>query len=274
MKRTLYLFLAVVLIVAGAAFAQQHNRTGTPPSGPQSVLSGTVISFSAGAGQGMPTLVVRQAESDVTLVLGPFWFLQNAKFAATAGDAVEVTVMSCADCPNGFAVIAVKNITNGSAVTLRNADGIPLWSNGGPGAGYGSGHGARGPHSGRGYGAGNGPGNGHGAGNCDGTGPDMTQLTTFTGIVKSFAGGAGAGRPTLVLETGGSERTFIVSPFRVVLDSGMQFVAGNTLTITAAPNVNQEWVVVTLKDHATGAELVLRDAQTGFPIGGCGGRHC
>jgi hypothetical protein len=100
----------------------------------------------------------------------------------------------------------------------------------------------------------------------------MAQLATFTGTVKSFAGGAGAGRPTLVLETGGSDRTFIVAPFRVVLDSGMQFVAGNALTLTAAPNADQEWVVITLKDPATGAELVLRDAQTGFPIGGHRGR--
>lgn len=258
MKRKLLFLFAIVVIVAGAAFAQQQrNRSGTPPSGPQSVIAGTVVSFTAGAGQGMPSLVVRQSGADVTLVLGPFWFLQNAKFAAAAGDAVEVMVMTCAECPNGYAVIAVKNISNGSTVALRNSEGLPLWN---------SGRGAS--RHGRGPGPGNGPGNGPGSGNCNGTGPDMTQLATFTGTVKAFTGGAGAGRPTLLLLVGETERTFLVAPYRVVLDSGMQFTAGETLTLTAAPNVNQEWVVVTLKDHATGAELVLRDAQTGLPIGG------
>lgn len=269
MKRTLFAILGIVAIVAvavvvtGAAYAQQqHNRQMTPPSGPQSVISGTVISFTAGAGQGMPSLVVRQGGADVTLVLGPFWFLQDAQFAAATGDAVEATVMSCTGCPNGLAVIAVKNVTNGSAVTLRNADGLPLWNGN-----------ARGPRNGRGFGRGNGPGSGGpGFGTCNGNGPDMTQLATFTGTVKSFTGGAGAGRPTLVLVIGGSERTFLVAPYRVVLDSGIELAEGGTFTVSAAPNVNQEWVVVTLKDHATGAELVLRDAQTGLPIGGRRGR--
>lgn len=272
MKRTLFGILgivAIVAVIAGSAFAQQQrNRAMTPPSGPQSVISGTVVSFTAGAGQGMPSLVVRQGGADVTLVLGPFWFLQDAKFAAAAGDAVEATVMSCADCPNGLAVIAVKNITNGAAVTLRNADGLPLWMDE-----------ARGPRHGRGFGRGNGAGSGGpgaggpGFGSCDGNGPDMTQLATFTGTVKSFTGGAGAGRPTLLLVVDGTERTFLVAPFRVVLDSGIGFSEGGTFTVSAAPNGNQEWVVVTLKDHATGAELVLRDAQTGLPVGGRHGRR-
>lgn len=270
MKRTLLLLFAIAVIVAGATFAQQRNRAGTPPSGPQSVISGTVVSFTAGAGQGMPSLVVRQSGADVTLVLGPFWFLQNAEFAAAAGDAVEVTVMACTDCPSGFAVIAVKNVTNGSLVTLRNADGLPLWNP--DGSGNGSGPGSRGPRYGSGPGFGNGPGHGPGYGDCNADGPDMTRLATFTGTVKSFAGGAGAGRPTLVLAIGETERTFLVAPYRVVLDAGMQFAAGASFTLTAAPNVNEEWVVITLKDHATGAELVLRDAQTGVPIGGRRGR--
>lgn len=261
MKRNLFLTLiAVLLIVAAGAFAQQQRGpggpgSGTPPSGPQSVISGTVVSFSAGAAQGMPSLVIAQNGSNVTLVLGPYWFLQNAKFSAAAGDLVEATVVSCSDCPNGFAVIAVKNITNGSAITLRNSDGLPLWTSGqqrGPGRGRGS----------------TGPGNG----NCNGTGPDMTQVETFTGTVKSFEGGPGVGRPTLVLNVAGGERTFIVSPYRAIVQSGLEFLPGATFTITAAPNVNQEWVVITLKDPATGAELVLRDPQTGLPTsGGRGG---
>ncbi|HEU4521113.1 MAG TPA: hypothetical protein VFT12_03860, partial [Thermoanaerobaculia bacterium] len=113
MKRTVFLLLTVILVVAGAAWAQQ-NRGGTPPSGPQSTLSGTVVSFTTDAGQRMPTLVIRTGSSQVALVLGPFWFLQDAKFAAAAGDTVEATVMACADCANDYAVIGVRNLTNGS----------------------------------------------------------------------------------------------------------------------------------------------------------------
>ncbi len=261
MKRNLFLALfAAVLILAAGAFAQQQRGPGgpgTPPSGPQSVISGTVVTFSAGVAQGMPSLVVAQNGSNVTLVLGPYWFLQNAKFSAAPGDAIEAAVMSCSDCTNGYAVIAVKNITNGTTITLRNSEGLPLWTSGPQ---RGRGRGSMGP--------GNGSGPGPGNGNCNGTGPDMTQVATFTGTVKSFEGGPGVGRPTLVLNTASGERTLLVSPYRAVLASGLEFLPGSTLTITAAPNINQEWVVITLQDQATGAELTLRDPQTGFPIGG------
>jgi hypothetical protein len=256
MKRFSLIALAII-VIATAAFAQQYGRgpgqgpgQGTPPSGPQSVITGTVVGFTASAGVGMPSLIVNHG-TETTFVLGPFWFLQSAQFAAAAGDQVELTVLACTQCPSGYAVVSVKNITSGSAVTLRNAQGLPLWQQGGQGR----------------RGHGNAPRTGNGPGNCNGTGPDMAQLATFTGTVSSFVGGPGAGRPTLVLTTSGGDKTFLVAPYRAVMDAGFTFVQGASLTLTAAPNVNQEWVVVTLKDNTTGAELVLRDAQTGLPIG-------
>lgn len=266
MKRFPLIALAV-LVIASTAFAQQYGRgpgQGTPPAGPQSVITGTVVSFTATAGVGMPSLVVNHG-TETTFVLGPFWFLQNAQFAAATGDSVELTVLGCTECPSGYAVVSVKNLTNGSAVTLRNSAGLPLWQQGGQKRGRGNGNGpGNGPGSGP--GSGNGPGNGRG--NCNGTGPDMAQLATFTGTVSSFTGGPGVGRPTLVLATAAGEKTFLVAPYRAIIDAGLTLAQGASLTLTAAPNVNQEWVVVTLKDNATGAELVLRDAQTGLPIGG------
>ncbi|MGZ8710541.1 MAG: hypothetical protein ACXW28_09965, partial [Thermoanaerobaculia bacterium] len=263
MKRYSLIALAVI-VIATAAFAQQYGRgpgQGTPPAGPQSVITGTVVSFTATAGVGMPSLVVSRDGTELTFVLGPFWFLQNAQFAAAAGDSVELTVLGCTECPSGYAVVSVKNLINGSAVTLRNSAGLPLWQQGGQQRGRGNGNG-----NGNGNGPGNGPGNGRG--NCNSTGPDMAQLATFTGTVSSFTGGPGVGRPTLILATTAGEKTFLVAPYRTVLDSGFTFAAGTSLTLTAAPNTNGEWVVVTLKDNATGAELILRDAQTGLPVGG------
>lgn len=260
MKRFSLITLAA-LVIATAGFAQQYGRgpgPGTPPTGPQSVITGTVVSFTATAGAGMPSLVVNHG-IETTFVLGPFWFLQNAQFAAAAGESVELTVLGCPECPTGYAVVSVKNLTNGSAITLRNSAGLPLWQQGGRQRGRGNGRG-------NGSGPGNGPGTGRG--NCNGTGPDMAQLATFTGTVSSFSGGSGVGRPTLVLVTTAGEKTFLVAPYRTVLDAGFTFAQGTSLTLTTAPNANQEWVVVTLKDDTTGAELILRDAQTGLPMNG------
>lgn len=270
MKRNLFFIsIAVAVIIAGAAFAQQErNRggSGTPPSGPQSVINGTVVSFTAGTGAGMPTLVIQQNGTNVTLALGPYWFLQNANFTAAAGDVVEATVIACSECPNGYAVVAVKDITSGASVTLRDSQGIPLWISNGE-QGEGSSCGMRGGHV---------PGSGlvnRLFGTCNGNGPDMSKRETFSGQVKSFEGGPGVGRPTLVLATAGGDKTFIVGPYRIIRDSGMQFATGAALTLTAAPGEDGEWVALTIKDNATGVVLTLRDSATGRPSGGCGGRR-
>lgn len=262
MKRNVFITsLIVVTIMAGAAIAQQGPRgggPGTPPAGPQSVITGTVVSFVAGVSQGMPSLTIVDGGSELTLVLGPFWFLQNSKFTAAAGDLIEANVIGCDDCPSGLAVIAVRNVTNGTSATLRNNDGTPLWISGAQRGSRGRGM------TGRGNGVG-GAMLGH---ECNGNnGPDMTKVATFAGSVKSFEGGPGLGRPTLVLQTAAGDQTFIVAPYRAIRDAGLEFVVGDALTITAAPNAIGELVVVSLKT-ATGGELVLRDAQTGKPAGG------
>lgn len=254
MKRNLIIALAVTLAIAGAVVAQQRG-----PAGPQSTISGTVVEFTAGAGLGMPTLVVKAGSTDTALVLGPYRVLQAAGFSAKAGDLVEAVVMACTECPTGFAVLSVKNLTNGTAVTLRNADGTPF-SNG-P---------ARG---GRQRAAGRGQGMGPGFGDHDCTGPDMTKVEVVNGSIKSFSGGPGIGFPTLVVTTAAGDRTFMVSPYRAILEAGYDFNAGAAVTIVAAPGAEGEWVVISIKDDATGATLVLRDGTTGQPIGGRG-PHC
>jgi hypothetical protein len=255
MKRLTWIIATVV--VAAVINAQQRGpqRPGTPPAGPQSTVSGTVVQFTAGAGIGMPTLVIRTNGTDVSLILGPYRILLDAGFSASPGDLVEATVINCSECAHGLAVIAVKNITNGTSAILRDSDGTPRW-NGGPRGG------GRGQH---------GPAFGSRNQNC--IPPDMTRIETFPGTVVSFAGGPGVGRPTLVLATAGGERSVLVSPYHAIIEAGFEFVAGATLTVTAVPDSQGQWVVIELKDTATGTTLQLRDSATGLPIGGrtCGG---
>ena len=274
MKRNILFSIAAVfiLIMASVAVAQQgQNRRGpgtaTPPAGPQSVIAGNVVSFTAAVGAGMPALIVDQAGKQITLVLGPFWFLQNSKFTAAAGESIEATVIACTECDHDFAVVSVKNLTNGTSVLLRNEDGLPLWQSNANGGrmGNGSFRGRRG--------AGLGAGMGAGLGSCDRSGPDMARVATFNGTVASFTGGPGVGRPTLVLNTGAGAQEFLVAPYHAVLEAGLEFVPGASFTVTAAPNEDNEWVVLTLKDNATGAELVLRDAETGIGPGRRGRRN-
>jgi hypothetical protein len=261
MKRTLAIFFIAALALAAGVTAQQRGQgpngpgNGVPPTGPQSTISGTVVSFTAGIGLGTPTLVVTSGGKEVSLVLGPYRLLQQSNFSAKAGDLVEAIVVACSECEHEFFVVSVRNITNGTAVTLDRTGAAA-----GPGMQRGAGR--RG---------GNGPANG--SQNC--IGPDMTKQETFTGTIKSFTGGPGIGRPTLVVTTAAGDRTVIAAPYRPFIGAGYAFTAGAQVTIVAAPAPAGEWVVISLKDEATGVTFVLRDAQTGLPAGGGRvGRHC
>ncbi|MGZ8869178.1 MAG: hypothetical protein ACXW2P_12620 [Thermoanaerobaculia bacterium] len=259
MKRTLVIFFIAALVLAVGVTAQQRGQgpngpgNGVPPTGPQTTISGTVVSLTAGLGLGTPTLVLSSGGKEVSLVLGPYRLLQQSNFSAKAGDLVEAIVVACSECEHEFFVVSVRNITNGTAITLDRT---------GAGAGMQRGAGRRG---------GNGPGNGRQ--NC--VGPDMTKQETFTGTIKSFTGGPGLGQPTLVVATAAGDRTVFAAPYRPFLAAGYEFTAGAQVTIVAAPAPAGEWVVISLKDEATGVTFVLRDAQTGLPVsGGRGGRHC
>lgn len=261
MKRAIIFIIIATLALAAGVTAQQRGQgpggpgngpqTGVPPAGPQSTISGTVVSFVAGAGLGTPTLVVTTGGKEVSLVLGPYRLLQQSNFSAKAGDLVEAIVVACTECEHDFMVVSVRNITNGTSVVVDRSR-----------AGMQRSAGRRG---------GNGPGNGNQ--NC--IGPDMTKQETFTGTIKSFTGGPGVGRPTLVVTTSAGDRTVFAAPYRAFVEAEYAFTLGAQVTIVAAPAPEGEWVVISLKDEATGVTFVLRDAQTGLPAaGGRGGRHC
>lgn len=260
MKRGLITITIATLFLASLALAQQQRRgpATQPVLGAQQTFAGTVVSFNAIAGTLHPTLIVSDGSVQKAFALGPFWYIAESKFAAAAGDRVSVASLSCTQCTSGDVVISVVNQTNGTRVTLRDTAGLPLWQNAPNAPTRGMGNGQHG--NGR---------MGGGYGNCNGAMPDMTRKATFAGTIASFTGGAGVGQPQVTLATASGNRVFVPSPYAVVLDAGYTFVNGASLSIVAAPVMNngtEEWVVVSLKDIASGLELTFRDAN-GYPLG-------
>ena len=87
---------------------------------------------------------------------------------------------------------------------------------------------------------------------CDGDGPDLTKVATYTGVVKSFTGGAGEGFPTLVLTTSAGEVSIVLSPYRALLQAGYTPVAGAQVEVKAAPvSVDgvEHWVALSVTDR-------------------------
>ena len=285
------------LAIATTSMAQRARQGAGDGAGPAidttqiQVVEGVVVQFVAGLGQGMPELQVADAAgTQYTFVLGPYWYLADQGFAADTGDAVTVVTYACASCDTGAAVASVVNDTKGITLALRDENGLPLWtSRQGAGGGTGSGtpgtgctgNGGRGPTQGGGQGgnSGNGAGNngrnggtggnGGGAGMHEGLTLDLPRTTTFTATVTSFSLAAGQGAATLVAATTSGEVSFLISPVWVLLRAEFVPEAGDALEITAAPasiDSQEVWVVVAIRDVATGLELVLRDPATGFPV--------
>jgi len=277
--------------------------TGTPLFDPASVvtLEGPVVSFVAGPGVGTPTLTLDDAALGETAVhLGPYWFLIEADFAATAGDVVRLTAFACPVCNTDYVALSVDNLTTGTAITLRKDDGTPLWLGkagrgpawGGEGAAVGPGPGSQagpGAHAGRcpvcgavqnraGRGAGPGApgagfGHGPGPGSCFGLGPDVSAAITVTGNVTAFTGGPGVGMPLLTLTAAGEDLSMVAGPWRVWIGAGFLPTEGQELTATYAP-VDRDGetflVALTVTDPASGLTVVLRDLETGKPLGSRG----
>jgi len=301
MKRSALLIFAMALLVTALPTMAQQAGNGTGPAADPSAafdVYGTVISFTASAGSGMPMLEVDDATlGAIEIGLGPLWFLQEAGFSAMPGDEVEGLVFTCTVCSADYVALWVDNMTTGASVVLRGEDGKPLWiqrggtgggqgfclqsasdamrsgqgsqgGNGGPsgnGAGDGSGTG-NGPRGGEGPQAGEGPQGGQGpnagdfpGGQCEWTGPDMTAATTVTGTVVSVDVGFGNHRPTVVLDIGGEEVEILLMPYSPLAAAGFLIQPGTELQVTYAP-----WLIF-------GAEEVLvaisvTDPATGLTV--------
>jgi hypothetical protein len=114
-----------------------------------------------------------------------------------------------------------------------------------------------------------------GRGSCPGGGPDMTRVTTYVGSMESLSGGRGEGMPTVSLSTATGTIAVLASPYRALQNGGLTLKEGMRLEVVAAPVVVdgvEHWVALTITDPATGQVVTLRDAETGYPLGGRRGR--
>lgn len=287
-----------VLVLPLAAAAQRHGGpgSGADPANAFEVF-GPVLAFSAARGAGMPSLTVDDpALGVVEVVLGPAWYLREAGFSAAPGDEIDALAYPCSGCSVPAVAAWVNNLTVGTAVELRDDEGLPLWRRSGAGPGGdprcqqagdpksghgGSGGGHGGPGNGMGNGPGNGPGNGEpgngpgdgsgngGSGNgnggsgpfggqCSWTAPDMSAVATVTGVVVSISAEPGEGMPTLVLDTGTGELELLLSPFHPIVAAGLLIEPGMELTVTYAP-----WRIAGEELLAT---ISITDPVTGLTI--------
>jgi hypothetical protein len=82
------------------------------------------------ASSGVHFMLKTEAET-VDVHVGPSWFLADKKFALAQGDEVQVTGSKIK--MRGGDVLLAREIKKGDqTLTLRNAQGIPLWARGGP----------------------------------------------------------------------------------------------------------------------------------------------
>ncbi len=112
-----------------------------------------------------------------------------------------------------------------------------------------------------------GPGAGKGA--MDGTGPlvDPSKVTNVTGDVVAFTAGPGLGMPTLVLNVGGQEVSYVLGSYRYLAAQKFAPAAGDRLHLVlwACASCPQGTVVAEIQNVRTGEILKLRTAD-GSPL--------
>ena len=133
------LLIGTMLVVLGAmrAYAQSGpgQMTGCPgcpmydPKA-EATITGTIqeVKEVPGLGRGMGThLTIKAGNDPYDVHVGPTWYLTQEKFAFAKGDQVEV-IGSRVKYQGADVVIARQIKKDGGTLTLRDSQGVPLWS--------------------------------------------------------------------------------------------------------------------------------------------------
>jgi len=156
-KTTVLLVILVSLALACPALAQpggggmgRGGGMGPMLYNPQTVTTVTgqvekledLPSMGMGGGRDMQYrgATLKTDQGGIVVHLGPGWYLDENKFALTAGDTVEATG-SRVTLNNQPALIAREVKVKGTTLKLRDDQGLPVWRGMGRGPGGGQGKG-------------------------------------------------------------------------------------------------------------------------------------
>ncbi len=238
-------FVAMIFAIAGLAFAQ-GPRGPQPNNPPQTgygldmskvqTIEGVVAAVNAGYGIEYPSIQINK----VTIKVAPVWFLLEHGFEIKAGDSLKVTAAPSLRASDPYLnAITLLNAVSGATIALRDANGVPLWTQ---------------PQQ---------QGMRQGSGICSGCG-GLTSIGTATGVLDRVSAGAGIQMPTLVLKTAdGKLLTVKIGPERVLDAADFEIKAGEVLTVRYGVTCTNETVALELV-NAAGVKLVLRN-EDGTP---------
>lgn len=245
-KISIVVLIAVLALSAGFVLAQGNKgsnaQNGKPDSAPSIPVvkdvfevSGAVESVSLGIGQGSPSIIV----NGMHLILGPYFYLENAGFECEEGDEVTALVFESLVYENTWVVVEIYNSNKETSIVLRDESGNPLWTR-------------------------NGPKNNGGKGSCAGPAINLESAEILQGSISAINAELGQRNPTVLL---GADQVVIVGPLHVWLDGEFELLVGDSVEILAFPSnsVPGTWVAVKIDNLTTGETLVLRD-DTGVPI--------
>ncbi|HXK07437.1 MAG TPA: hypothetical protein VMS37_33895 [Verrucomicrobiae bacterium] len=242
---TFYRILPCLAVASALAFAQGPRGGAIGSAGgshPQQsstlamtslqTVTGTVTAVSIGYGMQYPSLTVNK----VQIKVAPVWYLLEKNFEIKTGDNLSfVAAPSTAAGDPYLYAVEMTNTGTKAHVVLRDANGLPLWSQpgGGPGAGLGPGANADAP--------------------CE-----VLSIATESGVVEQVTAGPGIQMPSLTLKTAAGKLLVIkLGPERLLLEADLEVKAGDALSVKYAVT-SHDGELVALAITKGGVTVTLR----------------
>jgi len=106
-------------------------------------FEGKVTAVSVAWGKGQPSMTLGTASGDVTILLGPIWYMDQSRFTIEVGSALIVKAFRAVQKDSAdYVAQEITNRDKNTTLAFRDADGYPLWKGkGGHGRGQGNGQG-------------------------------------------------------------------------------------------------------------------------------------
>ncbi len=132
--------IAVALSIAAVAQTHQYGHgSGVGGSAAhfnldlatKTSIEGTVDGLHMGRGMGQPSFTLSKSDGKtVTIVASPYWAVLEANFKIALGDKMSVLAFPTQQYPDTYVATELKNLTNGTVLTLRDDTGAPIGGNG------------------------------------------------------------------------------------------------------------------------------------------------